>query len=147
MTDLQIFKNPEFGEIRTIEKDGEPWFVAADVCRALEISNPTEGANTFLSLEFVRIPGIFCCIILLLSNLLCKLAFDIWSNVAFDIWSSADSLHHGLFWARKETKGCPERGRRRLLRLTPPGGGQLDFVRFCSRRGLHGSMDKLLQTG
>ena len=30
MTDLQIFKNPEFGEIRTIEKDGEPWFVGKD---------------------------------------------------------------------------------------------------------------------
>lgn len=24
------------------EKDGEPWFVAADVCRALEIVNPTD---------------------------------------------------------------------------------------------------------
>ena len=27
MTDLQIFNSPEFGAIRTIEKDGEPWFV------------------------------------------------------------------------------------------------------------------------
>lgn len=32
-----IFDNKEFGQIRTIEKEGEPWFVAADVCRALEI--------------------------------------------------------------------------------------------------------------
>lgn len=39
MEALQIFKNPEFGELRTIVKDGEPWFVAADVCAALEIGN------------------------------------------------------------------------------------------------------------
>lgn len=38
---LQVFKNPEFGEIRVIEKDGEPWFVAVDVCDILGLSNPT----------------------------------------------------------------------------------------------------------
>ena len=37
MNELQIFENPEFGTIRAIEKDGEPWFVAADVCKALEL--------------------------------------------------------------------------------------------------------------
>ena len=39
MADLQIFNNDQFGEIRTTVKDGAPLFVAADVCRALEISN------------------------------------------------------------------------------------------------------------
>lgn len=39
MNDLQIFENSQFGTIRVIERDGEPWFVAADVCRALEHSN------------------------------------------------------------------------------------------------------------
>ena len=39
MTDLQIFNNDQFGQIRTTVKDGAPLFVAADVCRALEISN------------------------------------------------------------------------------------------------------------
>ena len=39
MNELQIFQNPQFGEIRTILRNGEPWFVAADVCRALEHSN------------------------------------------------------------------------------------------------------------
>ena len=38
---MQVFKNPEFGEIRVIEKDGEPWFVAVDVCDILGLSNPT----------------------------------------------------------------------------------------------------------
>lgn len=36
---LQVFSNEQFGSIRIIERNGEPWFVAADVCRALEISN------------------------------------------------------------------------------------------------------------
>ena len=39
MNELQIFKSPEFGEIRTVTRDGQPWFVAADVCRALDITN------------------------------------------------------------------------------------------------------------
>lgn len=35
MNELQIFNNPEFGEIRAIEIDGEPWFVGKDVAAAL----------------------------------------------------------------------------------------------------------------
>ena len=38
---LQVFRNPEFGEIRVVEKDGEPWFVAVDVCDILGLSNPS----------------------------------------------------------------------------------------------------------
>lgn len=39
MNELQIFTNDTFGEVRTVVKDNEPWFVAADVCRALELTN------------------------------------------------------------------------------------------------------------
>lgn len=39
MTDLQIFNSPEFGAIRTIERDGEPWFVGNDVATALGYTN------------------------------------------------------------------------------------------------------------
>ena len=35
----QVFEHEEFGEVRVVMIDGEPWFVAADVCRVLEISN------------------------------------------------------------------------------------------------------------
>lgn len=38
---IQIFNNEEFGEVRTVMVSDEPWFVAADVCKALELSNPT----------------------------------------------------------------------------------------------------------
>lgn len=41
MNELQIFKNNEFGEIRTVSKNNEPWFVAIDVCNALDLKNPT----------------------------------------------------------------------------------------------------------
>lgn len=36
---LQVFTSDTFGTIRTIQLDGEPWFVAADVCKALELSS------------------------------------------------------------------------------------------------------------
>lgn len=39
MGELQIFNNAEFGQIRTVTKDNEPWFCLADVCRILEIKN------------------------------------------------------------------------------------------------------------
>lgn len=39
MKELQVFKKAEFGELRTVVKNGEPWFAATDVCRALEIVN------------------------------------------------------------------------------------------------------------
>lgn len=35
MNELQIFNSPEFGDIRTVEIDGKPYFVANDVARAL----------------------------------------------------------------------------------------------------------------
>lgn len=41
MNELQVFKNEEFGEVRSLKIGDEPWFVASDVCKALDISNPT----------------------------------------------------------------------------------------------------------
>lgn len=40
MNELQIFNSDEFGEIRTIEIDGKPYFVGTDVAKALGYSNP-----------------------------------------------------------------------------------------------------------
>lgn len=45
MNDIQIFNNPEFGEIRTVIIDSEPWFVGVDVAKALGYKKPT-GAVT-----------------------------------------------------------------------------------------------------
>jgi prophage antirepressor-like protein len=40
MNELQFFNSEEFGEIRTIEIDGKPYFVGTDVAKALGYSNP-----------------------------------------------------------------------------------------------------------
>ena len=40
MNDLQIFSNPEFRQVRTVELDGQPWLVGKDVAEALEYKNP-----------------------------------------------------------------------------------------------------------
>ena len=45
MNDLTVFANEQFGEIRTALIDGEPWFVAADVCKALEIKDTWGATN------------------------------------------------------------------------------------------------------
>ena len=42
MKDMQIFNNPEFGEIRVVEVDGKPYAVGVDVARALEYANPSK---------------------------------------------------------------------------------------------------------
>ena len=76
---LMTFENAAFGKIRTLTIDGEPWFVAADVCRALEIGNPTdamrrldadertlvsiEGASNGLPVNAVNEPGLYTLIL------------------------------------------------------------------------------------
>lgn len=42
MSELQIFNSEEFGDIRTVTIDGEPWFVGKDVADALGYANPTK---------------------------------------------------------------------------------------------------------
>ena len=35
MTNIKIFENAEFGQVRTVMIDGEPWFVGKDVAESL----------------------------------------------------------------------------------------------------------------
>lgn len=42
MDNLQIYNSEEFGEIRTVIIDSEPWFCMTDICKALEISNASQ---------------------------------------------------------------------------------------------------------
>lgn len=39
MSELKIFENPAFGQVRTVEREGEPWFVGKDVAQTLGYSN------------------------------------------------------------------------------------------------------------
>ena len=45
MNNLQIFSNPEFGQIRTVEIDGEPWFVGKDVAQVLGYERATKAVS------------------------------------------------------------------------------------------------------
>lgn len=45
MNELQIFENKDFGKVRTVTLDGAPCFVAADICRALDIANSRDAVN------------------------------------------------------------------------------------------------------
>lgn len=51
MNEVQIFNNAEFGEVRTILIDGEPWFVANDIGKALQYSDPRTGAKKLVDDE------------------------------------------------------------------------------------------------
>lgn len=42
MNDVTIFRKDEFGAVRAVTLKGEPWFVAADVCRALGLGNSSQ---------------------------------------------------------------------------------------------------------
>lgn len=51
MQELQIFNSPEFGQIRTIERGGEPWFVGKDVAAALGYSNTADAIQKHIDDE------------------------------------------------------------------------------------------------
>ncbi|TDL34560.1 hypothetical protein E2R51_02260 [Jeotgalibacillus sp. S-D1] len=39
---IKTFENEVFGSVRVVTKEGEPWFVLADVCGVLELGNPSQ---------------------------------------------------------------------------------------------------------
>lgn len=45
MNAIQIFEKPEYGRIRIIEIDGEPWMVGKDVAAALGYQNPSKALS------------------------------------------------------------------------------------------------------
>lgn len=51
MGDLKIWENPEFGELRTVEMNGEPWMVGKDVATALGYKNPRDAIARHVDAE------------------------------------------------------------------------------------------------
>lgn len=51
---MQIFNNPEFGQIRTVDHNSEPWFIAKDVCEILDIRNVTDTVKRLDADEVTR---------------------------------------------------------------------------------------------
>ena len=58
MSELKIFENPEFGTVRTVLIDGEPWFVGIDVAKALGYSKAYEAIRTNTNKEDTTTAGI-----------------------------------------------------------------------------------------
>ncbi|MBM6761974.1 phage antirepressor [Megamonas hypermegale] len=51
MNELQIFNNAEFGQLRTLVKDNETWFVGKDVCEILKYQNGSRDINRHVDEE------------------------------------------------------------------------------------------------
>lgn len=51
---IQVFKNAEFGSVRTIELDGEPWFVAKDIAVSLGYTNPRKAVQDHVDYDDKR---------------------------------------------------------------------------------------------
>lgn len=58
-SNISIFNSDNFGELRIVMQDGEPWFVAADVCRALDITNAADAVAKRLRGRERRIATIY----------------------------------------------------------------------------------------
>lgn len=51
MNELQVFKNQEFGQVRTLTLNDEPWFVGKDVAEILGYSNPRDAISKHVDSE------------------------------------------------------------------------------------------------
>ena len=75
MNNIQVFSNQHFGRVRVVMRDSEPWFIAADVCQALDIGNNRQALSRLdadekgviisdtlggkQSMTAVNVPGLF----------------------------------------------------------------------------------------
>ncbi|MFR6181098.1 MAG: Bro-N domain-containing protein, partial [Flavonifractor plautii] len=55
MKEMQIFENQEFGAVRTVELDGEPWLVGKDVAQALGYSDTDQALRKHVDEEDKKI--------------------------------------------------------------------------------------------
>ena len=45
MSQVQLFSHPDLGELKATIKNGEPWFLAGDVCRVLGIKDSAKAVR------------------------------------------------------------------------------------------------------
>lgn len=60
--EIEIFNNENFGQIRTIVIDGEPWFIGKDIAIALGYSDPKDALKKHVYTEDKEVfqKGAFC---------------------------------------------------------------------------------------
>ena len=51
LAEIQVFENSEFGNVRTVVIDGQPWFVGKDVATSLGYSNPRDALSKHIDSE------------------------------------------------------------------------------------------------
>lgn len=51
MNELQVFSNPDFGSVRSLTIDGDPWFVGKDIAVALGYEKPTDAVRKHIDDE------------------------------------------------------------------------------------------------
>lgn len=51
MADIKIWENPEFGELRIVDMNGDPWMVGKDVAQALGYQNASKALNDHVDPE------------------------------------------------------------------------------------------------
>ena len=54
MNNLQLFNNPDFGEIRALELDGQPWFVGKEIAQALGYKDTVNALKSHVDAEDKR---------------------------------------------------------------------------------------------
>ena len=59
MNNLQVFKNDQFGEIRTVEIGGEPWFIGKEIADKLGYQNGSRDVNRHVDDEDKRVIPLF----------------------------------------------------------------------------------------
>lgn len=59
MNELKIFESPDFGKVRTMEIDGEPYFVGKDVAEILGYSNPQKALRDHIDEEDKTLNDLF----------------------------------------------------------------------------------------
>ena len=57
MNELRILENKEFGKVRTVIIDGEPWFVGNEVAKSLGYAKPNDAIRTNLNRENTGLAG------------------------------------------------------------------------------------------
>lgn len=57
-SEIKIFEHPEFGSIRAVEQNGEPWFVAKDIAERLGYSNTRDAVSKHVDPEDVKRDGV-----------------------------------------------------------------------------------------
>ena len=56
MRGLIPFDHPEFGQVRArLDESGEPWWVAVDICRVLELANPRDALSSLKDDEKITV--------------------------------------------------------------------------------------------